>query len=82
MDVGEKLKIYSEKSIAATHQFMRQLTEAKDFQDVLRIQTEFMQTLMSASAEQTKGATEAFAKAASNVLDREELKPPHSSPMV
>ena len=39
-DFGEKLKSYAEKNIAATHEFIKQLSRAKDFQDALRIQTE------------------------------------------
>ena len=47
-DLGEKLKSYAEKNIAATHEFVLKLSQAKDFQDVVRIQTEFMQTQMNA----------------------------------
>jgi hypothetical protein len=39
---GEKLKSFAEKNVAATHRFIQQLSQAKDFQDALRIQTEFM----------------------------------------
>ena len=53
-DLGEKLKSYAEKNIAATHEFIKQLSRAKDIQDALRIQTEFMQAQMQAFGEQTK----------------------------
>ena len=43
-EFGEKLKSFAEKNVAATHRFIQQLSQAKDFQDALRIQTEFMQT--------------------------------------
>src|ERR1700722_17319688 len=49
---GEKLKSFAEKNVAATHHFIQQLSQAKDFQDALRIQTEFMRTQMQAFAEQ------------------------------
>ena len=65
-DFGEKLKSYAEKNIAATHEFIKQLSQAKDFQDALRIQTEFMQTQMQAFGEQTKSLVEAFIKTATN----------------
>src|SRR3974390_3283095 len=39
-EFGEKLKSFAQKNVAATHQFIQQLSQAKDFQDVLRIQTE------------------------------------------
>ena len=41
-ELGEKLKGYAEENIAATHDFIRRLTEAKDFEAVLRIQNEFI----------------------------------------
>jgi len=47
------------------------LSQAKDFQDIIRIQTEFMQTQFSVLAEQTKSLTEAFTKASTSTV-----KPP------
>ena len=63
-DLGEKLKSYAEKNIAATREFILKLSQAKDFQDVVRIQTEFMQTQMNAFGEHTKTLSEEFTKAA------------------
>jgi len=65
-EFGEKLKSFAEKNVAATHQFIQQLSQAKDFQDVLRIQTEFMQTQMQAFAEQATSLAEAFTKMATS----------------
>jgi hypothetical protein len=65
-EFGEKLKSFAEKNVAATHQFIQQLSHAKDFQDVLRIQTEFMQTQMQAFAEQATSLAEAFTKTAAS----------------
>lgn len=59
-DLGEHLKSYAEKNIAATQDYIHKLSQAKDFQDVVRIQTEFMQTQFSAFGEQTKILGEAF----------------------
>lgn len=67
-EFGEKLKSYTEKNIATTHEFITQLTKAKDFQDMVRIQSEFMQTLLNAVGEQTKGLGEAYAKAAAGTV--------------
>jgi len=55
-EFGEKMKSYAEKNIAATHEFVKQLGQAKDFQDILRIQAEFTQTQLSAFWEQIMGA--------------------------
>jgi hypothetical protein len=65
-EFGEKLKRFAEKNVAATHQFIQQLSQAKDFQDALRIQTEFMQTQMQAFAEQATSLAEAFTKTAAS----------------
>jgi hypothetical protein len=62
-DFGEKLKSYAEKNIAATHEFVLKLSQAKDFQDVVRIQNEFMQTQMNAFGEHTKTLGEEVTKA-------------------
>jgi hypothetical protein len=65
-EFGEKLKGFAEKNVAATREFIKQLSHAKDFQDVLRIQTEFMQTQMRAFAEQATSLAEAFTKTAAS----------------
>lgn len=73
-ELGEKLKSYADKNIAATQEYLTRLGQAKDFQDVMRIQTEFMQSQMTAFGEQAKSLTEAFAKTAEAVM-----KPPLKS---
>jgi len=67
-DLGGKLKSYAEKNIAATREFILELSQAKDFQDVVRIQTEFMQTQMNAFGEHTKTLGEEFTKAATGAV--------------
>jgi hypothetical protein len=62
-DLGEKLKSYAEKNIAATQQFIHRLSQAKDFPDIIRIQTEFMQAQMDAFSGQTKNLGGEFSKA-------------------
>jgi len=66
-EFGEKLKSFAEKNVAATHRFIQQC-QAKDFQDALRIQTEFMQTQMQAFAEQATSLAEAFTKTAASEI--------------
>jgi len=63
-ELGEKLKSYAEKNIATAHEYLDKLSHAKDLQDVVRIQTEFMQTQLNAFGEQTKSLAEIFTKAA------------------
>jgi hypothetical protein len=66
--MGEKLKSYAEKNIAATKEYVQKLSQAKYFQDIVRIQTEFMQMQFNAFGERTKGLGEAFAKAATDAV--------------
>ena len=70
-ELTEKIKSYTEQNISAAGNFVHKLSQAKDFQDIIRIQTEYMQTQFSVCAEQTKGLTEAFTKAATSAV-----KPP------
>jgi transposase InsO family protein len=66
---GEKLKGYVEENIAATHEFIKQLTQAKDFEAVLRNQKEFVRSQFEAFGEQAKTLGE-------TTLD------PHSMPVI
>jgi hypothetical protein len=45
---------------------VRRLGQAKDFQEVFRLQAEFTQTQMQTFAEQAKSLAEAFAKTATS----------------
>jgi hypothetical protein len=65
-EFGEKVKVYTEKNIAATQEFVRDLSYAKDIQDMLRIQMEFMRLQMEAFGQQAKDLSEAYMKAASD----------------
>lgn len=67
-ELGEELKSYAEKNIAAAQEYVDKLSHAKDLQDVVRIQTEFMQMQFNAFGEQTKSHGEAFAKAATDAV--------------
>ena len=71
-DLNKKMKSYTEKNIAAAFEFSQKLTQAKDFQDFLRIQTEFVEAQWKAFNEQTKDLGETMTKGASGVL--KELK--------
>jgi hypothetical protein len=70
-ELAEKMNSYTAQNISAARDFVHKLSQAKDFQDIIRIQTEFMQTQFSALAEQTKSLTEVFTRAATSTV-----KPP------
>jgi len=67
-ELAEKMKNYTEQNISAAKDFVHNLSQAKDFQDVIRIQTEYMQAQFSICAELTKGLAEAFTKAATSAV--------------
>ncbi len=67
-EFGEKIKSYVEKNLSATHEFMKKLSQAKNFQDLVRLQNEFMQSQLEAIAEQTKSLGEAFTKEATEAV--------------
>jgi hypothetical protein len=67
-ELAEKMQTYTEQNLSAAGDFVRKLSQARDFKDVIRIQTEYMQTQFSVSAEQTNGLAEAFTKAATSAV--------------
>jgi hypothetical protein len=67
-ELAEKMQTYTEQNLTAAGDFVRKLSQARDFQDIIRIQTEYMQTQFSVCAEQTKGLVEAFTRAATSAV--------------
>jgi hypothetical protein len=67
-ELTEKMQRYTEQNLSAAGDFVRKLSQAKDFQDIIRIQTEYMQTQFSVCAEQTKGLAEAFTRVATSAV--------------
>ena len=69
-DLTEKMQTYTARNISASTECVRKLSQAKDFQEVFRIQTEFMQTQMNTFAEQARSLGEAYTKAATDATKR------------
>jgi hypothetical protein len=65
-----ELRRYAERNVGTTHEYVKQLSHAKDFQEMIRIQTEFMQSLMGAFGDQTKSLTEAYTKMTADTLKK------------
>jgi hypothetical protein len=65
-DLTEKMQTYTAQNISASTDCVHKLSQAKDFQEVFRIQTEFMQKQMSSFAEQARSLGEAYTKAATD----------------
>jgi hypothetical protein len=67
-ELGEKLKSIAGQNIAATHEYVHKLSQARDLQDAIQIQTEFIRTQMSSFADQVKDLGELYFKAAASVM--------------
>ena len=61
-DMSEKALNYAERNVSNTFAFADRLVHAKDPQDVIRLQTEFIQTQMKELAEQAKQLGDAATK--------------------
>jgi hypothetical protein len=61
-EFGEKLKGYAEENIRATHDLIRQLTEARDFEAVLRVQNQFIRSQLKALGDQAESLGEIYTK--------------------
>jgi len=59
----EAFKAYIERQVAANHAFVDKLVRAKDFQEALRIQADYVQTHLKAAAD---GASQIGAKIAAS----------------
>jgi hypothetical protein len=69
-DLGEKLKTSALKNLAVTYEFVQKLTHARNFNDIIRIQTEFMQTQLESFGEQAKSIGEAVGFKAATWYER------------
>ena len=67
-EFGEKVRACAEGNISTTQEFVRDLSYAKDIQDMLRIQMEFTRSQLEAFGEQAKDLSEAYIKAASGQM--------------
>jgi hypothetical protein len=65
-DVTEKMKTYTEKNISAYAEFVGKLGQARNFQEVFLIQTEFMQRQLNSLREQARSLGDAYNKAATD----------------
>lgn len=63
-DVAEKAMNFAQKNVAGSFEFMQKLVQAKDFQEVLRLQADYVKTQMQVLAEQAKELGESTTKAA------------------
>ena len=67
-ELTEKMKTFTEENMATSREFVKQLSRAKDIQDIVRIQSQYMQDQFHAFIEQTKSLTETFTKTATGSM--------------
>jgi len=67
-ELTDKLKNYTDKNITAAHEFVTKLSKAKDLQEVIQIQTEFMQMQLNAFGEQAKSLGDTFTKVTAGAM--------------
>jgi phasin family protein len=67
-DLSKKIQDYAGKNVAATFEFAQRLTQAKDLQDLVRIQNEFTRMQLNTLIEQSKDIRETTTKAATDAL--------------
>ena len=58
------------QNVAASFAFVQRLSQAKNFQDVVKIQTEFMETQMNSFNEQARVLSEIYSKAAADAMKK------------
>jgi phasin len=63
-DVTEKAMTFAERNIASSFEFAQKLVQAKDVQEVLKLQADYVRTQMQALSEQAKELGESTSKAA------------------
>ena len=68
-ELGGKAKDCAEKNITMARDYMHKLSRAKDFLEVVPIQTEFMQSQLDLFGQQIKSLGETYTKAATDVLN-------------
>jgi len=68
-DVGEKAMGFAERNIASSFEFTQKLMRAKDMQEVLTLQADYIKTQMQVLAEQAKELGDSAAKAAKSAKD-------------
>jgi hypothetical protein len=66
----EKLKDQVTEHITAVHGLVQKLSQAKDFEEALRIQNEFMHTQLGAFGEQATSLAEAYPKVAADAAKK------------
>ena len=67
-ELNKKVTDYAQQNVDSAFGFAQKLTQAKDLQDLVQIQTEFFQTQLKSLAEQAKDISETATKTVAGAL--------------
>lgn len=70
-DMSRKAMTFAERNVATSFAFAQKLAQARDIQEVMRLQAEFMRAQMQTLAEQAKELGTSFTQAASDTAKRQ-----------
>ena len=68
-DFSKKLVEYTTQNVNASFEFVQRLSQAKNFQDVVRLQTEFVQAQFGSFNEQAKNLNETYTKTVAGITN-------------
>ena len=68
-DLSKRMLSFAQENVAAGFEFAQRLSQAKDFQDFLRIQNEFMQTQLDAFGRGVRDISEASSKVVRDAIE-------------
>jgi len=74
-DLGRKAIGFAEDNVSATLDFAQKLVQAKDAEEVMRLQTEFTEAQMKALSQQTKALGDSAAQAGKSAFEAMNPKP-------
>jgi len=63
-DLNKKLLSYATENVSAAFEFLQKLSQAKNMEDTVKIQTEFMSAHMNSFNEQVKNIGEIYTRTA------------------
>ncbi len=67
-ELTKKIADYAQQNVATAFEFAQKLTQSNDLQDLVRVQTQFLQTQMKSLTEQPKDLSETATKAAAGTF--------------
>jgi phasin len=68
-DIGQRAMGFAEQNVANSFDFAQKLVRAKDMQEIMALQQEFLQSQMKAMSEQAKDLGSAASKAATDAVN-------------